>query len=92
MASRSLPKVAPTKLGQATVHRSVDLAEPRWVQLKVLEWTDEDGKDRKWEVASRKTTSKGGIDGQSPGLQRRATHTQVYVTTCRLTFQLDRAL
>ncbi|KAM0793326.1 hypothetical protein ACM66B_000783 [Microbotryomycetes sp. NB124-2] len=60
--SSSLPKVAPTSLGSATVHRAIPLDQPKWVQLQKLEWTDQDGKDRAWEVASRKTTSKGGID------------------------------
>ena len=30
------------------------------------QWRDEDGKDRKWEVAVRKTTGSGGIDGRPP--------------------------
>lgn len=30
------------------------------------QWRDEDGKDRKWEVAVRKTTGSGGVDGSFP--------------------------
>lgn len=64
MSSAALPQVAPAKLGKATINKSSVLDSPRWVELRKLEWTDEDGKDRLWEVASRKTTSKGGIDGE----------------------------
>jgi len=60
----ALPQVKPAALGKATVNKSSVLNDPRWVELRKLEWTDEDGKDRLWEVASRKTTSKGGIDGE----------------------------
>lgn len=60
----ALPQVKPTSLGKATVNKSSVLNSPHWVELRKLEWTDEDGKDRLWEVASRKTTSKGGIDGE----------------------------
>jgi len=34
----------------------------RWVTLKNITWKDQDGKQRAWEVAERKTRSKGGID------------------------------
>ncbi|KAK4050510.1 hypothetical protein OIO90_005093 [Microbotryomycetes sp. JL221] len=54
--------VQPTSLGRATVNKTVALDDAKWVQLNKLEWTDQDGKERAWEVASRKTTSKGGID------------------------------
>jgi ADP-ribose pyrophosphatase len=30
--------------------------------LEAIDWQDEDGKQRKWETANRKTRSKGGID------------------------------
>ncbi|KAK4055332.1 hypothetical protein OIV83_000615 [Microbotryomycetes sp. JL201] len=60
--SSCAPNVKPASLGSATVHRAIPLDQPRWVKLEKLEWTDQDGKDRAWEVASRKTTSKGGID------------------------------
>lgn len=34
----------------------------RWVSLNVIDWEDQEGTRRKWEVASRKTTGSGGID------------------------------
>lgn len=57
-------KVAPTRLGKSTINKSSVMESPKWVELRKLDWVDEDGKNRVWEVASRKTTSKGGIDGQ----------------------------
>jgi len=35
--------------------------QAKWVTLKVINWKDQDGKERKWEVAERKTR-KGEID------------------------------
>jgi hypothetical protein len=34
----------------------------QWIEVQKTDWTDEDGKDRVWEMAARKTTSEGGID------------------------------
>lgn len=39
------------------------LDEAKWVQLERIDWKDQDGKERKWEVASRKTRGKSGVDG-----------------------------
>lgn len=66
-SSSSLPTVKPTTLGTSTINKSIPLSEQdaKWVGLKKLEWTDEDGKDRPWEMAARKTTSKGGVDGEN---------------------------
>lgn len=66
----SLPTVKAANLGgkAATVNKTRELGDQaKWVQVQALDWTDEDGKDRVWEVASRKTTGKGGIDGE-PGI------------------------
>jgi len=38
------------------------LSLSQWIELQKIDWTDEDGKDRVWEMAARKTTSEGGID------------------------------
>lgn len=35
----------------------------RWVCLKTYDWVDQEGNNRKWEVASRTTTAAGGVDG-----------------------------
>ncbi|KAK4702421.1 hypothetical protein P7C70_g3798, partial [Phenoliferia sp. Uapishka_3] len=57
--------VKPTTLGSSTVNSSKDLqtSDSKWIGLKALEWTDEEGKQRRWEVAGRKTTAAGGVDG-----------------------------
>jgi len=34
----------------------------KWVTLKKITWNDQDGKERLWEVAERKTRSKRGVD------------------------------
>ncbi|MCJ1400180.1 hypothetical protein MMC11_003384 [Xylographa trunciseda] len=36
--------------------------EAKWTQLNKIEWTDQTGRDRIWEAASRKTRGKTGID------------------------------
>ncbi|KAL8283748.1 hypothetical protein RQP46_005543 [Phenoliferia psychrophenolica] len=55
-------QVKPTTLGTAKVNAATDLPKGRWIGLKELDWTDQDGKNRKWEVAGRKTTAAGGVD------------------------------
>ncbi|CDR39286.1 RHTO0S04e03554g2_1 [Rhodotorula toruloides] len=62
MASSSLPKVKPYSQGQAKIRNSEPMKEGKWIGLEKIDWTDEDGKDRVWEMAVRKTTSEGGID------------------------------
>ncbi|GAA5958264.1 hypothetical protein JCM8115_004038 [Rhodotorula mucilaginosa] len=61
MASR-LPHVEPYSQGNARIRNVEPMKEGKWVELRKVDWTDEDGKDRVWEMAARKTTSKGGID------------------------------
>ncbi|GAA5911810.1 hypothetical protein JCM8208_002444 [Rhodotorula glutinis] len=61
MAS-SLPNVKPYKGGDSKIRNVDNMQEGNWIELRKIDWTDEDGKDRVWEVAARKTTSKGGID------------------------------
>jgi ADP-ribose pyrophosphatase len=36
--------------------------ESKFLSLSKLRWTDEEGKDRVWESADRKTRSSGGVD------------------------------
>ena len=55
--------VKPTTLGAATINKAADMQTGKWIGLKELDWTDQDGKSRKWEVAGRKTTAAGGVDG-----------------------------
>ncbi|TKA55358.1 hypothetical protein B0A53_02282 [Rhodotorula sp. CCFEE 5036] len=61
MASQ-LPHVEPYSQGNARIRNVEPMKEGKWVELRKVDWTDEDGKDRVWEMAARKTTSKGGID------------------------------
>ncbi|KAI5480007.1 ADP-ribose pyrophosphatase [Pseudohyphozyma bogoriensis] len=58
--------VAPANLGTARIDETVPLPldEAKWVTLNKLKWTDQEGKHRLWEVASRKTTSPAGVDGE----------------------------
>ncbi|GJN91573.1 hypothetical protein Rhopal_004596-T1 [Rhodotorula paludigena] len=57
-----LPHVEPYKGGAAKINNVSQMQEGKWVELRKIDWTDEDGKDRVWEMAARKTTSAGGID------------------------------
>ena len=41
--------------------------QARWVQLQKIEYTDQVGKARTWEVASRKTRGKAGVDAVAMG-------------------------
>ncbi|GAA5910579.1 uncharacterized protein JCM6883_003221 [Sporobolomyces salmoneus] len=54
--------VKPFGGGDAKIRNVEPMKEGKWIELQKIDWTDEDGKDRVWEMAARKTTSKGGID------------------------------
>ncbi|KAM0756224.1 hypothetical protein T439DRAFT_341526 [Meredithblackwellia eburnea MCA 4105] len=56
--------VKPTSLGNAKVTQKQVLqsTDSKWVGLSKLTWQDQDGKERLWEVAGRKTTAAGGVD------------------------------
>ena len=41
--------------------------QAKWIQLRKIEYTDEVGKARVWEMASLKTRSKGGVDAVAIG-------------------------
>lgn len=62
--SSPLPFVKPTTLGAARVDESLPLenSDARWIGLRKLKWTDQEGKHRLWEVAARKTTGTAGVD------------------------------
>jgi ADP-ribose pyrophosphatase len=42
-------------------------AEARWVELKKIDYIDQTGCERTWEVASRKTRGKAGVDAVAIG-------------------------
>ncbi|GAA6004290.1 hypothetical protein JCM10207_000653 [Rhodosporidiobolus poonsookiae] len=58
----SLPPVNPYKGGTASILNVSRMDEGKWVELRKIDWKDEDGKQRVWEMAARKTTAEGGID------------------------------
>ncbi|EON68080.1 hypothetical protein W97_07228 [Coniosporium apollinis CBS 100218] len=37
-------------------------SEAKWVELKKINWTDQAGRERVWEVAARKTRGRSGVD------------------------------
>ncbi|RMD43195.1 hypothetical protein DV735_g1903, partial [Chaetothyriales sp. CBS 134920] len=45
----------------------LDPSQARWVGLKKLDYVDQTGKSRTWEVAVRKTTSASGVDAVAIG-------------------------
>jgi ADP-ribose pyrophosphatase len=42
-------------------------SDAKWVELKKIEYTDQTGRERIWEVASRKTRGKAGVDAVAIG-------------------------
>jgi ADP-ribose pyrophosphatase len=42
--------------------RPLSASEAKWTQLNAVEWTDQSGQDRVWEMASRSTRKSTGID------------------------------
>ncbi|EAU88437.2 phosphoribosyl-ATP diphosphatase [Coprinopsis cinerea okayama7 len=42
--------------------QDLDTSDARWISLKKLTYTDQDGKQRPWEMATRRTRSTSGID------------------------------
>lgn len=42
-------------------------SEAKWVELQKVNWIDSTGKDRTWEVASRKTRGSSGVDAVAIG-------------------------
>jgi ADP-ribose pyrophosphatase len=42
-------------------------SEAKWVELRKIDWVDQTGRERTWEVASRKTRGKSGVDAVAIG-------------------------
>ncbi|GAA6011285.1 hypothetical protein JCM8202_003965 [Rhodotorula sphaerocarpa] len=59
---QKLPEVKPYGLGNPHIRGVHPMQEGKWIELRKVDWTDEDGKERVWEMAARKTTAKAGID------------------------------
>ncbi|KAB5542768.1 NUDIX domain-containing protein [Coniochaeta sp. 2T2.1] len=57
------------KTQEPTITKISDLpvGEAKWVTLKKIEYTDQVGKARTWEAASRKTRGKAGVDAVAMG-------------------------
>jgi ADP-ribose pyrophosphatase len=57
------------KTQEPLVTRVTDLSneEARWIKLQKIEYVDQVGKSRIWEVATRKTTGKAGVDAVAMG-------------------------
>lgn len=53
--------------GQIKNITDTSTAETKWVALRKIEWVDQSGKERTWEVASRKTRGKAGVDAVAMG-------------------------
>jgi len=41
---------------------TVDVASTKWLALKTINWTDDQGRSRKWDIASRTTKQSSGPD------------------------------
>ncbi|KAK8066263.1 NUDIX domain-containing protein [Apiospora hydei] len=52
------------KTQEPVVNKLTELAtqDAKWITLKRIDYTDQTGKDRTWEVATRKTRGKAGVD------------------------------
>jgi ADP-ribose pyrophosphatase len=59
----------PNKTQEPVITSITDLPvdEARWVTLKKIQYTDQVGKSRVWEAASRKTRGKAGVDAVAMG-------------------------
>lgn len=52
-------------VAKAKILRTEPLDDGKWTQLQKLTWQDQDGRQRVWEMASRKTRGKTGVDAVS---------------------------
>ncbi|KAI2611346.1 NUDIX hydrolase domain-like protein [Hypoxylon fragiforme] len=61
--------MAPAKTQEPVITKISELpvSEARWVTLKRVEYTDQVGQARTWEVATRKTRGKAGVDAVAMG-------------------------
>ncbi|KAI0127027.1 ADP-ribose pyrophosphatase [Xylariales sp. AK1849] len=57
------------KTQEPVINKISDLPihDAKWVTLKRIDYTDQVGKDRTWEVATRKTRGKAGVDAVAMG-------------------------
>jgi ADP-ribose pyrophosphatase len=57
------------KAQKGTIHSITDVStsDTKWVALRQISWTDQSNKSRTWEVASRKTRGKAGVDAVAMG-------------------------
>ncbi|KAK6076395.1 NUDIX domain-containing protein [Seiridium cupressi] len=57
------------KLQEPVINKLSELPidQAKWITLKKIEFTDQMGKDRTWEVATRKTRGKAGVDAVAMG-------------------------
>ncbi|KAJ9626261.1 hypothetical protein H2203_003893 [Taxawa tesnikishii (nom. ined.)] len=53
--------------GEITKITDTSTSETKWVALQKIDWIDQSGKERIWEVASRKTRGKAGVDAVAMG-------------------------
>ncbi|KIW23417.1 uncharacterized protein PV07_11615 [Cladophialophora immunda] len=56
-----------TQEPQIVAITDLDPAQARWVTLKKVDFIDQTGTPRNWEIAIRKTTSKSGVDAVAMG-------------------------
>ena len=63
-ASRSRKFTMSARTQESQIRKISPLSpdEAKWTQLNKIEWTDQTGRERVWEAASRKTRGKTGID------------------------------
>ncbi|KAH0224308.1 hypothetical protein KCU90_g25645, partial [Aureobasidium melanogenum] len=57
------------KAQKGTIHsiEDVSTSDTKWVALRKINWTDQSNVSRTWEVASRKTRGKAGVDAVAMG-------------------------
>ncbi|KAG9671774.1 ADP-ribose pyrophosphatase, partial [Aureobasidium melanogenum] len=57
------------KAQKGTIHsiEDVSTSDTKWVALRKINWTDQSNATRTWEVASRKTRGKAGVDAVAMG-------------------------
>ena len=76
---RALPKLLPLQTRQfsmsdkkqePTIDKISTLGEDeaKWTELKKIDWTDQTGRHRVWEAASRKNRGAAGVDAGKSGL------------------------
>ncbi|GAA97661.1 uncharacterized protein L969DRAFT_87766 [Mixia osmundae IAM 14324] len=62
LRARHMSKIS-VRPGDAKIlsREPMELSEAKWVKLEKIQWKDQEGRERKWEVASR-STRKGKVD------------------------------